>query len=217
MWYPDRWWVCRHWRIWRVFRGLGSEEGHQLQQDRTQQVSGWSQCCSLWSRLWEVWKWWGSHCEFYVEYQLMLMFIIMQVLLVTGGKQGSGDSSSPLDSTEILETNTWRISAPLPFPGYGLKAASLGNTIFLFGEKIFCINLWFNFNFLGGHAGSFELNTILKYDATNQTWEEVGEMGEKRFGHTVALMEDVSKLCPWFVYLNDILHFSLPSQCYLSK
>ena len=68
----------------------------------------------------------------------------MQVLLVTGGQQWSGNSSIPLDSTEILETNTWRISAPLPSARYGLRAASLGNTIFLFGGKIFHINLCFN-------------------------------------------------------------------------
>ena len=67
----------------------------------------------------------------------------MQVLLVTGGQQWSGNSSIPLDSTEILETNTWRISAPLPSARYGLKAASLGNTIFLIG-KLFHINLCFN-------------------------------------------------------------------------
>ena len=36
-------------------------------------------------------------------------------------------------------------------------------------------------------------NTILKYDATNQTWAKVEEMAEKRVGHTVALMEEVSK------------------------
>ena len=70
----------------------------------------------------------------------MLKFITMQVLLVTGGQQWSGNSSIPLDSTEILETNTWRISAPLPSARYGLKAASLGNTIFLFGEKLLHIN-----------------------------------------------------------------------------
>ena len=148
VWYPDKWRVCSYWRMGQVFRGLGSEEGHQLQQDRTQQVSGWSQCCSLWSRLWEVWEWWGSHCEFYIEYQLMWMFIIMKVLLVTGGLQRiyNGLQLIPLilDSTEILETNTWRISAPLPSARIGLKAAGLGNTIFLFGEKIFHINLCFN-------------------------------------------------------------------------
>ena len=115
----------------------------------------------------------------------MLKFITMQVLMVTGGQQFSGESSIPLDSTEILETNTWRISAPLPSARYGLRAASLGNTIFLFGgsgRSLIC-------------SGT-ELNTILKYDAINQTWEKVGKMGEKRVGHTVALMEDVSKLCP---------------------
>ena len=68
----------------------------------------------------------------------------MQVLLVTGGLQWSGNYSTPLDSTEILEKNTWRISAPLPSGSYGLKAASLGNTIFLFGEKILHVNLYFN-------------------------------------------------------------------------
>ena len=74
----------------------------------------------------------------------MLMLFIMQVLLITGGQQGSVESSIPLDSTEILETNTWRISAPLPSARYGLRAASLGNTIFLFGEKIYHFNLHFN-------------------------------------------------------------------------
>ena len=74
----------------------------------------------------------------------MKLFIIMQVLLVTGGRQGSRDSSIPLDSTEVLEINTWRKSAPLPSSRYGLKAASLGNTIFLFGEKIFHIYFYFN-------------------------------------------------------------------------
>ena len=68
----------------------------------------------------------------------------MQVLLVTGGQQWSGNSTIPLDSTEILETNTWRISAPLPSARIGLKAAGLGNTIFLFGEKIFHLNLYLN-------------------------------------------------------------------------
>ena len=71
------------------------------------------------------------------------MFIIMKVLLVTGGLQVRSKVRF-LDSTEILETNTWRISAPLPSARIGLKAASLGNTIFLFGEKIFHFNLYFN-------------------------------------------------------------------------
>ena len=70
----------------------------------------------------------------------------MQMLLVTGGRQILNNSRIPLDSTEILETNTWRISAPLPSARYGLRAASLENTIFLFGEKMFRMNLYFNSN-----------------------------------------------------------------------
>ena len=66
----------------------------------------------------------------------------MQMLLVTGGRQILNNSRIPLDSTEILETNTWRISAPLPYARYGLRAASLGNTIFLFGKKISVISIY---------------------------------------------------------------------------
>ena len=128
----------------------------------------------------------------------------MKVLLVTGGLHWP----RLLDSTEILETNTWRISAPLPSARYGLKAASLGNTIFLFGgsgRSLICS---------GGHDGSSELNTILKYDATNQTWETVGEMGEKRAGHTVTLMEDVSKLRMFLHPLDRLSEsFDPPPHC----
>ena len=66
----------------------------------------------------------------------------------------------------------------------------------------------------GGHDGSSELNTILKYDATNQTWETVGEMGEKRAGHTVTLMEDVSKLRMFLHPLDRLSEsFDPPPQC----
>ena len=61
----------------------------------------------------------------------------MQVLLVTGGKQLSGGPIY-LDSTEVLEdmAGTWRLTAPLPSARYGLRAASVENNIFVFGENI---------------------------------------------------------------------------------
>ena len=61
----------------------------------------------------------------------------MQVLLVTGGKQYSGRVIY-LDSTEVLEdmAGTWRLTAPLPSARYGLRAASVENNIFVFGENI---------------------------------------------------------------------------------
>ena len=55
------------------------------------------------------------------------------MLLVTGGW---GDSDR-LDSTEILEDTTWRITSPLPSARYGLRAASIDNKILVFGKNIF--------------------------------------------------------------------------------
>ena len=63
----------------------------------------------------------------------------MQVLLVTGGMQVSGVRDIYLDSTEVLEdimAGTWRLTAPLPSARYGLRAASVGKYIFVFGENI---------------------------------------------------------------------------------
>ena len=68
----------------------------------------------------------------------------MQVLLVAGGAEYSSGYIS-LDSTELLEdmmAGTWRLTAPLPSARYGLRAVSVANNIFLFGESIlFDINI----------------------------------------------------------------------------
>ena len=62
----------------------------------------------------------------------------MQVLLVTGGQQYSRGRDITLDSTEVLEdmAGTWRLTAPLPSYRVGPIAASVENTIFVFGENI---------------------------------------------------------------------------------
>ena len=65
----------------------------------------------------------------------------MQVLLVTGGRlyDYSGGENIYLDSTEVLEdmAGTWRLTAPLPSARWGLRAASVDNNIFVFGQNIF--------------------------------------------------------------------------------
>ena len=61
------------------------------------------------------------------------MIIIYQVFLVTGGHQYPG---THLDSTEILEDQTVRDRAPLPSGRYGLRAATVDNTIFIFGRNM---------------------------------------------------------------------------------
>ena len=75
---------------------------------------------------------WVLHILSYNKY----IIIILQVLLVTGGRQYSGGYIT-LDSTEVLEDNTWKMSAPLPSARHGLSAASVENSIFVFGENIF--------------------------------------------------------------------------------
>ena len=78
--------------------------------------------------------------------------IVMQVLLVTGGGhvilQDVGRLDRRLgrydyhwiseDSTEVLEdkAGTWRLTSPLPSGGTLLRAASVENNIFVFGENL---------------------------------------------------------------------------------
>ena len=129
----------------------------------------------------------------------------MQVLLVTGGSQYSRGIIF-LDSTEVLEdmAGTWRLTAPLPSARWGLRAASVENSIFVFGENIlYYINIEHLIVslhvdngdiFTGGIDGDY-LKDILRYNK-NHTWEDVGQMQEARKCHAVAVFEDVSQLCP---------------------
>ena len=59
-----------------------------------------------------------------------------QVLLVTGGKQKPEGSFLFLDSTEILESLTWSLSAPLPTGLNGVMAVSMNTNIYIFGRII---------------------------------------------------------------------------------
>jgi len=88
-----------------------------------------------------------------------------------------------LDTTEVLEDNarTWRLTGPLPSGRHGLTAAVLDNNIFVFG----------------GYDGSYSsLSDILQYNTTSHTWEEIGQMKEARSFQAVAVLKDVSDLCP---------------------
>ena len=129
----------------------------------------------------------------------------MQVLLVTGGRN---DKDFNLKSTEVLDlsddTGTWELITPLPSSRYGLRSAVLDNNIFVFGENILLLYLWYLvfiinlkdiFN-TGGYDGETNLKDILKFNISNQTWEMAGQMKFARIFHAVDVMADVSKLCP---------------------
>ena len=122
----------------------------------------------------------------------------MQVLLVTGGVQYTGGEYITLDSTEVLEdmAGSWRLTGPLPSARDGLKAASVANTIFLFGEYfLFYIEQLSNDDIFSGGYDDVILKDILRYNK-NHTWEEVGQMKEARQDHALGVLEDVSQLCP---------------------
>ena len=107
-----------------------------------------------------------------------------------------------LDSTEVLEAAglTWRLTAPLPSARYGLRAASVENSIFVFGENfLFYIDMehvivTYCVSIAGGYDVS-NLEDILSYNK-NHTWEAVGQMKEARHNHALGVLEDVSQLCP---------------------
>ena len=50
--------------------------------------------------------------------------------------------------------------------------------------------------FTGGADRWDTLNDILKYEITNDTWIPAGKMKERRRYHAVAVLKDVSQLCP---------------------
>ena len=64
---------------------------------------------------------------------------ILQVLLVTGGVHRPGGTYTRLDSTELLVMGAakWRIitTGKLPSPRSGLRAATLLNTVYIFGKN----------------------------------------------------------------------------------
>ena len=49
--------------------------------------------------------------------------------------------------------------------------------------------------FTGGKGSSYPKD-ILQYNTASHTWEEVGQMKEARGDHAVAVLDDVTKLCP---------------------
>ena len=50
--------------------------------------------------------------------------------------------------------------------------------------------------FTGGDDSVDNENEILKYEITNDNWIRAGKMKERRRYHAVAVLKDVSQLCP---------------------
>ena len=48
----------------------------------------------------------------------------------------------------------------------------------------------------GGYDGENVSNNILRFNPAEEVWEKVGQMRDARIFHAVAVLEDVSYLCP---------------------
>ena len=93
---------------------------------------------------------------------------------------------------------SWMMTASLPAPGSGLRAALVENSLLVFGEWFSCPTTWLLFQCLisGGYDGERVSDSILRFNPAEEAWEQVGRMREARIFHAVATLDDVSQLCP---------------------
>jgi len=101
-------------------------------------------------------------------------------LLVTGGYLSD---STILSSTELYleSTSTWSYAASLPSARSGISAATLDNSIFIFGGKL---------------ESSVYSKEIVSYDPSSDSWKVVGEMIQQRSFYGVSNLAEVSEVCP---------------------
>lgn len=119
-----------------------------------------------------------------------------QNLLVTGGKETA--------STEIsLDLgSTWSIvpSAALPFRAWGLRAISVDNRVFVFGnQRISTFNILTSLNKPGGRTKQDGMfvgeDWVLEYRAGDQVMVRVGEMTVGRVQHAVSVWDQQISYC----------------------
>jgi len=104
----------------------------------------------------------------------------LQMVLVTGGWDGYG----PVNSTEVLDLsssgNGWREVGMLPSARYGLRAASLGDVLYV----------------TGGDDGSAEdIDEVLAWDGIAETWSVAGHIAAPSTRYFQRAEESIKRLC----------------------
>ena len=120
--------------------------------------------------------------------------------MVAGGYR---DYRIVLSSTEILYhgQSKWMEISGLPFAVFGLRGATLRNTVYMFGENFYIISypdILINL-FSPGGASEFyeskEKDKILRFDAREKKWIQEGTMKHRRYNHGVSVI-NVRTYCP---------------------
>jgi len=99
----------------------------------------------------------------------------LQMVLVTGGWDGYG----PVNSTEVLDlssaANGWREVGMLPSARYGLRAASLGDVLYVTG---------------GDDGSAQDMDEVLAWDGIAETWAVAGHLAAPRRLHAVTSVSE---------------------------
>ena len=90
-----------------------------------------------------------------------------------------------LSSTEILLGSGWSYAASLPSGRKSLKAVTLDNSVFVVGELTSTTNYEYDL-----------MDDILQYNGSSNIWLNAGKMRTSRRDYSVALLTDISKICP---------------------
>ena len=89
-----------------------------------------------------------------------------------------------------MNAPAWTVSTPLPRELYGMRGITLGNTVFLTGERTvlgLVIIIWCS----GGWDGSHYRKEVLAWQGEGEEWVEVGMIESGRKFHAVtSIMTD---------------------------
>ena len=99
-----------------------------------------------------------------------------QALLVTGGRRRDGNTNIALDSTEIFYRGAWTYASALPSPMHKMSGIFLNKLVYLVGENSFG-------------------KQIMSYNATSDTWSQVGTLKRDRQFPVVGIIDNVSDYC----------------------
>jgi len=111
-------------------------------------------------------------------------------LLVTGGYGGGHKYWSSTEILRDLRDSQWSFAAYLPTPRDGLTASTIQNSVYVFGGQD-----GMNFDYYDYDISGY-IDTILRYNASTDTWTEAGQLTEPHGYHASTAVADISHICP---------------------
>ena len=92
------------------------------------------------------------------------------MLIVAGGKDSSGNRLASSEVYQFPAGDVWKYTSDLPSPRTSLRGVSLANTVYFSG---------------GYDDNSGELDDVLVYDISRDTFSLAGDLTTARYNHAV--------------------------------